>query len=54
VRDYYQRAGIDIGALMQPYLDTLPGRFGPEFDRTTLTDVNTDLFPKDEFDLTPP
>jgi hypothetical protein len=26
-------------------------RYGPDFPRQTLTDFNTDLFPKDEFDL---
>jgi len=29
-------------------------RFWPDFDRNALIDVNTDLFPKDEFDLSPP
>lgn len=54
VRDHYQRAGVDIEALMRPYLDGEPARFGPDFDRATLVDFNTDLFPKDEYDLTPP
>jgi hypothetical protein len=50
VRDYYARAGIDIDALMTPYL-AAPVSYGPDFDRSPLTDVNTDLFPRDEFDL---
>jgi spermidine synthase len=50
VRDYYRRAGIDIERLMTPYLAE-PARYGPDFPRDTLTDYNTDLFPKDEFDL---
>jgi len=54
VRDYYARAGIDIEQLMNAYLDREPARYGPDFDRDTLTDFNTDLFPKDEYDLTPP
>ena len=54
VRDYYRRAGIDIEALIRPYIEAPPVRFGPDFDRDTLTDLNTDLFPKDEFDLSPP
>jgi predicted membrane-bound spermidine synthase len=54
VRSYYQRAGIDIEALVRTYLEHEPAKVGPEFDRTSLTDVNTDLFPRDEFDLSPP
>ena len=50
VRDYYMRAGIDVETLMGPYL-TDPASYGPDFPRETLTDFNTDLFPKDEFDL---
>jgi predicted membrane-bound spermidine synthase len=54
VRDYYRHAGIDIEALVRGYIEGVPVRFGPDFDRRTLTDLNTDLFPKDEFDLSPP
>jgi spermidine synthase len=53
VREYFGRAGIDIAALMHSYLAAEPGRYGPEFDRSALTDFNTDLFPRDEFDLGP-
>lgn len=49
VRRHYMAAGIPIGPLLAPYLDSRPGVYGPEFDRSTLADVNTDLFPKDEF-----
>ncbi len=51
VRDHYEAAGISIDQLLQPYLAE-PTWFGPEFDRRTLTDFNTDLFPRDEYDLT--
>jgi spermidine synthase len=54
VREYYLRAGIDIEALIHEYIADPPVWFGPDFDRETLTDLNTDLFPKDEFDLSPP
>ncbi|NOT27895.1 MAG: fused MFS/spermidine synthase [Acidobacteria bacterium] len=54
VRAHFQRAGIDIEVLLRGYLEQEPPRVGPEFDRTSLTDVNTDLFPRDEFDLSPP
>jgi hypothetical protein len=50
VRDHYARAGIDAEQLMSFYLAG-PGRYGPDFDRTALTDFNTDLFPRDEYDL---
>jgi spermidine synthase len=54
VRDHYRRAGIDIAALVTSYLEQASARIGPDFDRSRLVDVNTDLFPKDEYDLTPP
>jgi spermidine synthase len=50
VRDHYARAGIDAEHLMAFYL-TDPARYTPDFNRDTLTDFNTDLFPKDEYDL---
>ncbi len=54
VREYYRRAGVDVEALVRQYLDGESARFGPDFDRATLVDLNTDLFPKDEYDLSPP
>jgi len=48
-RAYYERAGIDVAALLGPVLDAGAQAFGPEVDRERLTDVNTDLFPKDEY-----
>jgi len=54
IREHYRRAGIDIAGLIMPYVDPAPTRIGPDFDRSRLVDVNTDLFPKDEYDLTPP
>jgi len=53
VFEHYRRAGVDIEQLMAGYLAAEPGQYGPEFDRTTLTDFNTDLFPRDEYDLAP-
>ena len=46
---YYRRGGIDIEPLLAPYLSRAQASYGPDFDRTVLTDVNRDLFPKDEF-----
>jgi predicted membrane-bound spermidine synthase len=49
VRDYYASAGSDIEALLAPFLTRAPQVFAPSFDRSSLVDVNTDLFPRDEF-----
>jgi spermidine synthase/MFS family permease len=54
VRDHYARAGIDIAALLAPYFKAASAPIGPEFNRAALLDVNTDLFPRDEYDLTSP
>lgn len=48
-RDYYAAAGIDIVALLQPYLESAAEAVGP--DAPVATDLNTDLFPRDEFAL---
>jgi predicted membrane-bound spermidine synthase len=50
VREHYERAGINVDQLVADYLAT-PTLYGPDFDRGTLEDVNTDLFPKDEYEL---
>jgi hypothetical protein len=50
VQRHFEIAGIDIARLLEPYF-AQPALFGPEFDRRTLTDYNTDLFPRDEFNL---
>jgi spermidine synthase len=51
VREYYARAGIDIEKLIRPYLAGYIEPFGPDYDRLTLDDLNSDLFPKDEYRL---
>jgi len=48
-RRRYAESGVDILALLSPYLDRQPRVFGPADDRSRLVDVNTDLFPRDEF-----
>ncbi|MSO57244.1 MAG: spermidine synthase [Acidobacteria bacterium] len=53
VREHYARAGINVEELMASYF-VEPAIYSPGFDRKTLTDVNTDLFPRDEYDLSPP
>jgi len=51
VRGHYAESGVDIVALLAPYLDRRPRLYTPADDRSHLRDVNTDLFPKDEFGL---
>jgi hypothetical protein len=43
---------VDIRTLLDART-TVQQVYGPDFDRSTLTDFNTDLFPRDEFDLSP-
>jgi predicted membrane-bound spermidine synthase len=50
VSHYYEAAGIDIERLLNDYL-AAPASYTPDFNRDALTDFNTDLFPKDEYDL---
>jgi spermidine synthase len=54
VRAHFQRAGLDIEELVGQYLAGPSATFDRDFDRGGLTDLNTDLFPKDEFDLASP
>lgn len=50
VREHYRRAGIDIEKLFSTYIAKwTPTLIGPDDDRSQLTDVNSDLFAKDEF-----
>ena len=51
-QQHFAAAQIDIGALLSPLVANA-AVYGPEFSRQALTDINTDLFPRDEFDLSP-
>ena len=49
--DYFADAGIDVEAMIRDYLE--PGRvtaYGPDAPRPDPSSINTDLFPRDEFD----
>jgi hypothetical protein len=46
---YYARGTVPIADTLRPYLVSIPLRIGPDTDRSTMRDVNRDLFPKDEF-----
>jgi spermidine synthase len=45
---YYRRGHVDIAALMEDVLTQQPVVYGPSHDRST-TDINLDLFPRDEY-----
>jgi len=50
VRAHFQKVGVNVASLLGRYIaDKEISRFGPEDDRSAYTDVNRDLFPKDEF-----
>ena len=48
-RAYYHRGGIEIEGQLGKLLARGPVVYGAEVDRASLTDVNSDLFPKDEY-----
>jgi spermidine synthase len=50
MRSYYDAAGLDINAVLRPYIRSRPRAYGPA-DRRAVTDLNTDTFPRDEFEL---
>jgi hypothetical protein len=52
VLDYYRYGGVNILPIVEERLNVRQ-TFGPEFDRSTVVDFNNDLFPRDEYDLTP-
>ncbi len=53
IRDHFSRAGIPIRELLAPYtqVDYRAHLISPGFDRSQLGEINTDLFPRDEFHL---
>jgi hypothetical protein len=48
-RRYFEDAGVDLQAILQPYLLSATS-IGPDVERAT-DDLNTDTFPRDEFAL---
>ena len=52
VRQHYESAGVDIEALLSTYLEA-PVVHGPNDPRDAHAETNTDLFPRDEFDVSP-
>ncbi len=49
VQEHFTRAGVDAVALVDELLKAQPVRIGPAANRKRLTDVNRDLFARDEF-----
>jgi len=50
VQQHFGHAGVDIGRQLRPLLDHAR-LFGPDPERRRVTDVNTDVHPRDEFDI---
>jgi hypothetical protein len=48
-RAYYARVGVDAERYMRAFAGATPVVFGAERDRAKPADLNTDLFPRDEF-----
>jgi spermidine synthase len=48
-RAYYARAGVDVERYLREFASATPTMFDAEQDRATPPDLNTDLFPRDEF-----
>ena len=46
---YYAEGAVPIAETLAPYFREVPITFGPGTDRSSMSDVNHDLFPKDEF-----
>jgi len=53
VRQYFRNADIPIHQILAPFtqLDFQQHLIGPDYDRSKLGEINTDLFPRDEFHL---
>ena len=53
LQKHFALAGIDLSSLLASFLapETPVRVFGPADDRTLLKDLNTDVFPRDEFSL---
>lgn len=49
VVSHYRRGGVEVESLLSDILSSPVRTFGPDDDRSSFDDVNTDLFPKDEY-----
>ena len=50
VQQYYGAAGVNIRELLQGLIDNVR-LVGPDPKRLTVTDINTDTYPRDEFEI---
>lgn len=49
-REHFERSRVDVRGTVANFLrEHLPAFYSPEYDRSSLGDVNYDLFPKDEY-----
>ncbi len=46
---HYRKAALDVNELAARAFSKEPTAYGPNLDRSLITDINTDLFPRDEF-----
>jgi hypothetical protein len=46
---HYRRGDVDGEALVAEMVAAAVRSYGPDVDRSAILDVNTDLFPKDEY-----
>ena len=51
VHAYFTSGGVDFNNVINRIRGAKVAHYGPEYDRSKLVDINTDLFPKDEYFL---
>ncbi len=51
VDSYYTAAAVNVRELLGPYLAGSGRVYDPSFDRSAIADINTDLNPRDEFEI---
>ena len=53
VTSHFEWAGVEVYPLLRPYIAGGWREYAPSYDRSAIDDINTDLFPRDEFNLRP-
>jgi len=52
-RAYYEKAGIDVDLFADFFVRCRPHLISNDYDRSRLKDINTDLYPRDEYLVSP-
>ncbi len=52
--EHYRRGGVNIETVLAEFVESDPRVYGPEHHRPGLHDLNTDLFPRDEYQTSDP